>query len=289
MNVSVYSNGREIQDGRLIEKFSTDEIGIFETLRVYGRKIFRLEEHLNRLMESAKTTEYQNFPGIQKVSREAQLALKVYQLSFPHAFGGNRALDPRLKHSGMTGLFMRPTLFKNKIWIMIYEREIPAGIYEKGIPLKTSSQRRATSHAWPAQVKTSSFHQGVMAGLGASSNEAFEWLMLDSQGFATEVRTGNFFMVKNNRLLTPPVLGILNGVTRSFVIECALQSGIPVEEKQMTRHEIFNADEAFLTNTSWEIVPVSELDARRIGEKIPGRLTQKLQKIFKQKVHEECL
>ncbi|MBI3312873.1 MAG: aminotransferase class IV family protein [Candidatus Omnitrophica bacterium] len=282
MKMLLYSQGKEISDKRRIQKFSTEEVGLFETLRVYHGKIFRLEEHLDRLFESAKTVGYVHLPDRESIRREMTLALDAFQEK-QKVPGTRRYQVP----SGLPDIFIRPTFFNGEIFVMLWKRVIPAEIYKQGMSLKTTPVRRSDSHAWPAQVKTSAFHHGVLASLAPSAQD-FEWLMLDVRGFATEVRSGNLFMAKDGRLLTPPVSGVLNGVTRLFVIECALQSGIPVEEKPLMRHEIFNADEVFLTNTSWEILPVCELDGRRMGKKIPGTLTQKLQRIFKKKVLQEC-
>jgi branched-chain amino acid aminotransferase len=97
---------------------------------------------------------------------------------------------------------------------------------------------------------------------------------------------GNFFIVKQTILHTPDTFGILNGVTRRFVIKCAQRSGLRVIETPLTRHDAFNADEAFLTNTSWEILPVAELDGRRIGTRVPGPVTLKLKRTFDQSIKE---
>src|SRR5207237_1009643 len=126
--------------------------------------------------------------------------------------------------------------------------------------LRTSNVRRSLSHASPPQAKTSAYQNALLATLEPSPG--YEWVFLDQSGFVTEVRIGNLFIIKGKMLATPPTTGILNGVTRRFVIELALQAGLKVREVPLTRHEIYNADEAFLTNTSWEILPVRELDGR---------------------------
>jgi branched-chain amino acid aminotransferase len=157
--------------------------------------------------------------------------------------------------------------------------------------------RRSLSNASPPEAKTSAFQNGVLAALEPNPAGAYEDLFLDMNGYVTEVRIGNLFIVDAHALLTPPTAGILNGITRRVVIECARRAGIPVREVPLTRHDVYNAREAFLTNTSWEILPVSSLDGRKIGGAstdrptdgpVPGPVTAKLHRIFKQKVAQEC-
>ncbi len=171
---------------------------------------------------------------------------------------------------------------------MIGERNHPAQLYKEGIALQSSPVKRSLTHAIPAGAKTTDYMNAIMATLEPKPEQVYEWIFLDRFGLITEVRIGNIFLIKNGELFTPPVLGILNGVTRRFVIECAEVLGIPLHEMPLTRHEVFNAEEVFLTNTSWEILPVRELDGRKTGMKIPGPLTQTLQTTFKQKALREC-
>ena len=125
-------------------------------------------------------------------------------------------------------------------------------------------------------------------GSGTTAGGAYEWLFLDTQGYVAEVSIGNLFMLKKNVLITPPGRGILDGVTRRFVLECAFRMKLQVKEVPLTRHEVFNADEVFLTNTSWELMPVSEVDRRIIGQVMPGVLTKAIHQEFKKEVQREC-
>ena len=281
MSFFIYSKGKEVTGVFPLSEFSAtkiggsadlfggreEEIGIFESLRTYGGKIFHLEEHLDRLCESAKTSGFSGKLDRSELRRELELALQAF-----------RREKPREKND----LFLRLTLFQKQIFIMLGTRIHAPALYRQGVALKTSPVKRSLSNASFPEVKTSSYQNAVLASLEPSGDGTYEWLFLDRNGFVTEVRIGNFFMVKEKVLYTPPVLGILNGVTRRFVIKCGLALHFTVKEVPLTRHEIYNADEAFLTNTSWEILPVRELDSRRISGRVPGPVTSKLALKFRQ-------
>ncbi len=271
MTFVLYSKGKKIEDAVLLQNFQTEEVGIFESLRTYNGRIFREGDHLARLLESAKTSGF-SFPiSIPRLREELRLAVRAF-----------------LKETKAKDVFIRLTLWQNKIFVMAGERSHSTALYERGVALRTSPVRRTHTNATAPEAKTSDYQNALLATLEPSSAETYEWLFLDQNGFVTEVRIGNLFILKNGVLLTPPARGILNGVTRRFVIECAPQAGMKVEETPLTRHEVFNADEAFLTNTSWEILPVRELDSRRVGQKVPGPGTQKLHRIFREKIQKEC-
>ena len=280
MKFSIYSNGKKIDDKVPVNTDLTESVSVFESLRTYRGKIFQIEQHLARFMESAKTAGRDK--GLERgaLEKELRLALETFKKENPKA----READ----------LFIRLTLLpesfrtgssKWPVYVLIGERKHPPAIYKTGVRLRTSPVRRSLANASPPQAKTSAYQNAVLATLEPAEG-AYEWIFLDQQGYVTEVRIGNLFIVKDEELITPPTMGILNGVTRRFVIESAVRLEIPVREIPLTRHEIFTADEAFLTNTSWEILPVRELDGRRTGGKIPGPLTLKLQKLFKERVQE---
>ena len=268
MTFHLYSNGKKITDQIPLSEFREEEAGIFESLRTYQGKIFRVEEHLDRFFESAKTSGFSGKLDKRKLCRELELALQTF-----------RREEPEFAKEG--DLFIRLSLFQKRIFVMVGIRVHAPELYRCGVALKTSPVTRSLSNASPPEVKTSSYQNAVLASLEPSGPETYEWLFLNRSGYVTEVRIGNLFIVKDHVLLTPPCLGILHGVTRRFVIKCGLALQLKVREVPLTRHEIFNADEAFLTNTSWEILPVRELDSRPIGKKIPGPVTLKLMRQFK--------
>ena len=267
MKTKLYQNGKEIKESLLLERLDPHKVCLFETLRTYNGNFFRLGEHLARLKESARDVAWEYPIDLEKVEKEIKTAVQ--------AFG-----DPDVS--------IRLTIFEEEIYVFVGKRGVPQNLYDEGAVLKTSSTKRSPSHAFAPEAKTSAYQNSLLAGLGYPKGDAHEWLFLDAYGFVAEVRVGNLFIVSKGALKTPPLPGILNGVTRRFVIECALSEGVQVKEEPLTRHDLYIAEEAFLTNTSWEILPIRSLDGRRIGEKIPGSLTEQLQRSFKKKVLKEC-
>lgn len=266
----VYSGGRKVRGELYLKEYDPYAVGVFESLRTYQGKIFHLEAHVERFMDSARTAGLQNLSA-RMIKEEVLLALKAFHQDYP-----------KLKKDDV---FIRVTAWPygakpgRKIFCVITQRKHAAEIYQKGVSLRTSSVRRSLSHASPPQAKTTAYQNPLLATLEPS--QGYEWVFLDQAGYVTEVRIGNLFIVKNKKIVTPPTTGILNGVTRRFVLECARTAKISALETPLTRYDIFNADEAFLTNTSWEILPVRELDGRKVGGKIPGPLTLKLHQLFK--------
>lgn len=272
MKFKIYQAGKEVEADSLFRGFSEEDPGIFESLRTYGGKIFRLEDHLQRFEESAKTARGAVPYTRAALRRELESALKNFRQQ--EKSGGD--------------LFLRITFYNNQLFVFIGERRHPAALYEKGIALKTASVRRSLFNASPPEAKTGAYQNAMLATLEYGLPPQSEWVFLDRNGFVTEVRTGNLFIAERGELLTPPVIGILDGVTRRFVIECARETGIKVKEIPLMRHQVYNASEAFLTNTSWEILPVREMDGRAVGKTVPGPLTKKLLQQFRAKIKKEC-
>lgn len=255
--------------------FSERLTGIYESLRAYDGVLFCPTEHLERFFESAKT-----------------LGLKVPKTREEIAVDLKKALNK----SGKKDAFVRLTLMGTPAFlsIIVIERKHPHEIYQKGVSLRTAVVRRNSSNSTFPEAKSTDCMNQVLATLEPAPSGNYEILFLNAEGYLTEARIGNLFMVTAqqspkgvSRLITPPPNGLLNGVTRRFVIECARRGKIPVEERPLTRHELFNAGEAFLTNTSWEILPIREVDGRKIGDAVPGGVTKKLQRIFKEQVQKE--
>lgn len=270
MKFQIYHRNQKINGEILFDLVKKDHVGIFETFRVYNGNIFHFDEHFCRLLESAKTSGYR-----------WKIEPKIIQ----------QALSFAIRDSGKQEAIIRLTLICGEIFVMVGERKYPAALYKRGMVLRTSPVKRSLSHAAPPEAKTADYQNAVMASLEPKTGGAEEWLFLNRNGYVTEVRTGNLFMIPPDSkpvLWTPPLQGILNGVTRRFVIECASYLGIKTREQWFTRHDLYNASEVFLTNTSWEILPVRELDGREIGVKIPGPITLKLHRQFKKRVKEEC-
>jgi len=280
-----FLNGKAVEPKAALDFINPTAAGIFETFRIYNGKVFRLEEHLERLAESAQTVGL--FPRLSSTAsrgrkKEAGAWLKHVR----------REIQLAVKGFGKPEAVARVTWVEAGLIVMMGERRAPPELYKTGIALQTSPVRRSLSHAAPPEAKSTDYMNALMATLEPRPEDVYEWIFLDQQGFVTEVRIGNIFIIdsigKKKRLRTPPLHGILNGVTRRFVIECALLEGLEVREEPLTRHEIYTADESFLTNTSWEVLPVRSLDARLIGREVPGPLTTRLHQSFKKRVQKEC-
>jgi branched-chain amino acid aminotransferase len=269
----VYQNGRQVTPEVFFKKIegSTDpneffHFGLFETLRTYGGKIFQEGIHLERLAQSAKTAGYPFPVNPEKIGRYTHISLADFVRKNPE--------------TRKNSTFIRISLWGQQVFLILAPRRLASEIFETGVRLQTSPVVRTLSNAETPEVKTSAYVNSLMAWLEPISAQIHERLLLDRNGCVTETTVGNIFIVKKNILYTPDTFGILNGVTRRFVIKCAQQSGLRVIEAPLTRHDAFNADEAFLTNTTWEILPVAELDGRRIGVRVPGTVTQKLKRTF---------
>ncbi len=281
MNYKIYQNGKEVKGELPFDLMRTEAVGIFESMRAYGGRIFHEEEHLARLLASAKTVGYRPH-SLLKNSKVHEINPGKLRLE----------LKAALKAFGPKECYVRLTLWEGHVFVIVGVREHPKEIYETGVALKTASFPRGGPNTFPWQAKASAYQQAILASTEPHPDKIYDWVFLNQENFLTETRIGNFFIVKNlgkghAMLQTPPEHLILNGVTRRFVIKCALKLGITVRETPLTRHEFFNADEAFLCNTSWEILPVRELDGRAIGAGNPGPITLKLHRFFKRRVQQD--
>lgn len=249
--------------------------GVFEGIRYYNRNIFRLEEHIERLLSSAKYI-LLNTPWSAKEIEEAVVEtcrrnkmddgyLRLCITRGQGTLGLNPYLCPK------------PTMFIIATKIQLY----PAEYYEKGLPIITAATRRYHAGALSPRVKSLNYLNNIMAKLEAVHSGTLEAIMLDDQGFIVECTGDNVFAVKKGVLYTPPTYqGALRGITRDTVIELAGHLGIPVREERLTLYEAYDADEFFLTGTAAEIVPVIEIDKRPIGNKEPGRITNEIRRRF---------
>ena len=205
---------------------------------------------------------------------------------------GKNELKRWLEESLRQSAFLDATLRVSVHWagpgegeILLFVREFgshPAAWYEKGVALCTAVGRRPTLRAQDPQIKASQYVCGVLAALDRGELPAHELLFLGPLGTVAEGAVSNIFIVKEKCILTPSVgSGILKGVTRGFVMELARKRGWRVLERPLSRHEIYTADECFITNTSSEVLPVVRVDERTIGAGQPGPVTQKLAEDFR--------
>lgn len=250
--------------------------GVFEGIRCYNGNVFHLDEHLERLYDSAKSLMLKIPDPIEEMKQNVLETLRRNQLSEGYV----RLIVTR----GIGDLGLDPDKCPNPSVIIIADKIqlYPEHFYEEGLEIVTVSVRRSNPEAINPRIKSLNYLNNILAKIEAKQSGAVEALMLSNDGFVAECSGDNIFLVKNEVIITPPShLGILEGVTRNSVITLAQEAGFQVEERIFTRHDIYIADECFLTGTAAEVIPVVKLDRRVIGEGKPGIVTQKLIAAFR--------
>lgn len=249
--------------------------GVFEGIRAYNGLVFKLKEHLIRLKESAHTIML-NLPlGINELTEAIIETLKRNRLRDAYIRVvvtrgvGDLGLDP--------GLCKTPTVFIITDKIVLY----PEVFYRNGMEIITVPTVRNLPEAINPALKTLNYLNNILAKIEAKNSNYREALMLNHQGYVAECTGDNIFIVKNGIVQTPPTyLGALRGITRQAILDLALRNDIPSQERVLTRHDLYNADEAFLTGTAAEVIPVVKIDGRQIGIGKPGKTTRKLMSAF---------
>jgi len=251
--------------------------GVFETLRAYSGKIFRIDDHIKRLFCSAnaiclktpftgnyiKESLYQTLMG--NNLKDAYLRLTI-----------TRGIsDPGLDTEGC----LNPTM-------TIISREFsgyPEDLYRHGIKAAVVSTRRIPASALNPEIKSLNFLNNIMARMEAKHANASEAIMLSTEGYVAEGTVSNIFIVKDGVVKTPPLsVGILNGVTRSLVIGLAQKNNIPLTEQQFQPEELYSADECFVTSTLYEVMPVTSINNKPVGTGHPGDISQSMLSIFRE-------
>jgi branched-chain amino acid aminotransferase len=249
--------------------------GVFEGIRFYNGRVFRLDEHTDRLFDSAKAI-HLTIPATPREVNEAVLStIRANQLED----GYIRLVVTR----GAGGLGLSPYLCKKASLIVIASKIslYPEEKYRDGLTLITCSTRRPTPGSLSPAVKSLNYLNNVMAKIEAIAGGGEEGVMLNEQGFVAECTGDNVFVIKNGQISTPPVsAGSLDGITRKVAIELAAELGYEVREPQLTRYELYTADEVFLTGTAAEVVPVAKYDERIIGDGKPGPITLRMMEAF---------
>ena len=256
--------------------------GIFEGIRFYNGRVFRLTEHIERLYLSAKAL-LLKMPWTLEEVCEATLqtiranGLKDGYIRLVVTRGiGDLGLNPYLCPT--------PSMFIIASGITLY----PAELYENGLEVVTCSTRRPTPASLSPQVKSLNYLNNVMAKVEALKAGAKEGLMLNEQGYVAECTGDNVFIVKKDEVITPPVSdGSLDGITRQVIFELCAELGITIREMSMARYDVYTADESFLTGTAAETIPMVKLDEREIGDGKPGQISLKLIEAYRQKVRSE--
>jgi branched-chain amino acid aminotransferase len=254
--------------------------GIFEGIRFYNGRVFRLEQHLERLWNSARSI-CLDVPMTRQKMTEALLET-VRQ---------NHLRDGYIRlvvTRGVGNLGLNPEQCKNPSVIIIVATIAlyHADFYRKGLSIVTVATRRSNPAALNPAVKSLNYLNNVMARIEANLASADEALMLNDAGNVAECTADNVFIIKHGQIFTPPITsGALQGITRSVVFDIAGEFGIKVIEADFTRHDVFVADECFLTGTAAEIVPVVKADGRIIGNGKPGPITTRIIERFREMTH----
>lgn len=251
--------------------------GVFEGIRAYNGRVFKLSEHLDRLFNSAKyimlnipLTKEELTKAIIETIKANELRDAYIRLVVTRGVG-DLGLDPRK--------CPKPSIIIIVDKIVLFPKEF----YENGLELITVPTRKNIQEALSPCVKTLNYLNSIMAKIEANNAGVAEAVMLNAEGYVTEGTGENLFIIKNNTLITPPLwVGVLGGITRDTVMQLGKKMGIEVAEKVLTRFDLYTADECFLTGTAVEIIPVVKIDKRIIGNGKPGSITLKIMDMFRE-------
>lgn len=251
--------------------------GVFEGIRCYNGRVFRLEEHIDRLIRSAK--------GIAMDMPYRRDDLIAWTLETVRANGLRDCYIRLVVSRGVGDLGLNPrkcrstTIFIICAGLSMY----PAECYENGLVVVTASTRRLPGDSVPPQIKSLNYLNNILAVVEALQANCDEAIMLNHNGIVAEATGDNVFFVANGALYTPAVsCGALAGITRAAVMELAAERGIEVHEGEYTRYDLYTSDECFLTGTGAEVVPVQKIDGRIIGEGRIGPVTNMLLEAYRE-------
>jgi len=245
--------------------------GIFEGIRIYNGRVFKLREHIDRLFYSAKAILLE-IP----MTRAALIKATVETCRKNKLRAGYIRL---IVTRGRGTLGLNPRTCKNPSVIIIADKiqVYPQGLYARGMEIVTVPTVRNLHSAVNPAIKSLNYLNNILAKIEANNAGVEEAVMLNAEGFVAECTADNLFIIKNGEVFTPPnSAGALYGITRQTVIDLAHAAGLKVSEPNLTRYDLFNADECFLTGTGAEIMPVVKIDGRVIGNGKPGKLTRAL-------------
>jgi len=245
--------------------------GVFEGIRAYHGRVFRLQEHIERLFYSAKAilltiplTHQEMMQAVLDTCRRNKLRDGYIRLVVTRGAGT---------------LGLNPNRCKNPAVIIIADKIqlYPPALYAKGLDIVTVPTTRNLHSALNPAIKSLNYLNNILAKIEANNAGCEEAILLNAEGFVSECTGDNLFIIRRGELLTPPLsAGALYGITRGVVIELARQAGMTVSEPNLTRYDLFNADECFLTGTGAELIPVVKIDGRVIGTGKPGPLFRQL-------------
>ncbi|MFO1004897.1 MAG: branched-chain-amino-acid transaminase [Planctomycetaceae bacterium] len=261
--VSVYDHGLLYGDG------------VFEGIRVYNKKVFLLAEHVERLYESARAIR------LEIPMTQAQMAEAVEKTCAANSIVDGYVRLVVTRGAGALGLDIRKTANPQIIIIAATIKLYSEELYQQGLKIITASTIRNHPGALSPRIKSLNYLNNILAKIEGTDAGCEETLMLNHKGDIAECTGDNIFIVKRGILKTPPTdAGILEGITRNCVVQLAAKAKIPVQEITLQRHDVYTADECFLTGTAAEVIAVVEIDGRKIGAGVPGPITQDLRQRF---------
>lgn len=286
MGTDVYINGQFLPKAEAkISVFDHGLLygdGVFEGIRAYRGRVFRLEQHLDRLWDSADRISLDLPMSRQEMAEAIKTTLRHNQLHDAYVRlvvtrgRGDLGLDPRRCSNPSTIIITDR--------IEIFDQED----YEKGVSLVVVEMRRSAHNGINPSVKSLNYLSSIVAKIEANRAGGTEALMLNTDNYVAECTAENIFLVSSGGLVTPPPeAGILQGITRQVVLECAQHLGVPVSERLFDVQELYEADECFITGTAAEVAPVTQIDGRPIGDGGPGVLTTRLCHAFREVTQSE--
>jgi len=260
--VSVYDHGLLYGDG------------VFEGIRCYNATVFQMDAHVNRLYDSAKA-----------IRLEIPIARDAMKKAIVDTLAANSLKDAYIRllvTRGEGSLGLSPKNCKPSIVIITDKITLyPPELYEKGLEVITCTTMRNHPNALSPRIKSLNYLNNILAKIEALDAGVLEAIMLNHLGFVAECTGDNIFIIRDGKMITPPKeSGILEGVTRDVVMKLAREQGIGVTEENLTRYDLYTADECFLTGTAAEVIPVTKIDGRSIGDEKVGPVTKKLMAAF---------
>ena len=266
--ISVYDHGLLYGDG------------VFEGIRFYKGKIFKLQQHVKRLYKSARAI------LLEIPMNQEEMAVNIQDTVERNQKENGYIRVVVTRGNGSLGIDPDKCEKPNIIIIVDILTMYPDDYYENGIEIITSSTLRLSPAAFDPRIKSLNYLNNILAKLEAKKAGVLECVMLNSQGYVVECTGDNLFMVRDGELLTPSAfLGALDGITKETIIEIAGKTSIPVKEAMLTKYDLYNADEIFLSGTGAELIPVIKIDGRIISNGNPGNIYRQILRQFRETVN----
>ncbi len=255
--------------------------GVFEGIRAYNGRVFKLKEHIDRLYDSAKAIALEIPISKEEFIEIILETLRVNRLRDAYIRPivtrgiGDLGLDPRKCGKPTIIVIAQP-------WEKLY-----GDLYDRGIKAVTVTIRRNAIDSLPPNIKSMNYLNNILAKIEANAKGGDEAIFLDHNGYVSEGSGDNIFIVKNGVIITPPTINNLKGITREVVIDIIKKLGIPFKEENISLYDLYTADEVFVTGTAAEICPITWIDGRKIGDGKPGRITRILMEEFRKVTEKE--